>query len=299
MSVRLPGDATAIVVEVQPGGPAAGPGLRPGDVVTAVNGGPVPVRPPQVVASPALDPAARRWTPASLGWIPASAAVDLALERPSSGQAFTVTLQARQLPPSNVAARVLPGEVTYVRIDGFPTGTGDQVLADLRRLAPDGGMRGVVIDIRGNDGGDPSGVVRILSALVHDRTIASAVDGAGHRSIVRTDDSVPLLHQRLVVLIDGGSVSASELMAAAVRDLHLGHLVGERTAGVAAGAGLPFLLDDGSVLRIDTAFLLGPNAEIIDGIGVPADQAVPLTSAADLSSGSDPGIAQALRDLSP
>jgi hypothetical protein len=53
--------------------------------------------------------------------------------------------------------------------------------------------------------------------------------------------------------------------------------------GVAASAGVPFRLDDGSVLTIDTAFILGPRGEIIDGVGVPADQTAPPPTAAELS----------------
>lgn len=301
MSVRLPetvpgAEPTAVVVSVQPDGPAAEQGLRPGDVITALNGGPVLVQPPQEATSPALDSAARLWTPAALGWLQGMSQVLLTVIRPEAGTR-SLTLQPRALPLPKVTYGRLSGDVAYIRIEGFPTGTGKEVLADLRGLENRGQLHGVIIDIRGNSGGDPSGVVSIVSAFVHDRTVYTTVDGSGHRRAVHTDDRVPLIHQPLVVLIDGGSVSAADLMAAAVRDLHLGTLVGERSAGLAAGAGRPFRLDDGSHLSVDTAFILGPKGEVIDGIGVPVDQAAPLPTAADLSRSSDPGIAAALQAL--
>ncbi len=106
---------------------------------------------------------------------------------------------------------------------------------------------------------------------------------------------MPLLDRPLVVLIDQASVSGAEATAA-VRDLGLGRLVGERTAGIVAGAGLPYALDDGSVLLIDTSFARGADGEILDGIGVPPDDETPPT-AAELSSGQDPALDQTIADL--
>src|SRR4029077_10951156 len=101
----------------------------------------------------------------------------------------------------------------------------------------------------------------------------------------------------LVLLVDGATLSAGDQTTAAVRDLHLGKVVGERTAGVVAGPAKPFALDDGSILSITTGFNRGPDGEIVDKIGVPVDDPTPLPSPDDLSAGRDPGVAQALRDL--
>jgi carboxyl-terminal processing protease len=195
----------------------------------------------------------------------------------------------------NVSARALPGRVGYVRIHGFftPT-TGSDALAALRRLEP---RRGVVLDLRGNTGGNPQALAALIGGFVHHRRLAVNVDRAGRRQVLLTDDSVALVDQPLVMLVDGGSLSAAEIAAADVRDLGLGRLVGARTAGIVAGAGLPFGLDDGSVLAIDTAAGFGPDGEIIDGIGVPVDRQAPLPTPDQLARGQDPGITAALREL--
>lgn len=78
-----------------------------------------------------------------------------------------------------------------------------------------------------------------------------------------------------------------------MKDLHLGTLVGERTAGSASGPARAYALDDGSLLLLPARRALGPDREIINGIGVAADYYVPLT-AADLSAGRDPAVAKAL-----
>jgi carboxyl-terminal processing protease len=109
--------------------------------------------------------------------------------------------------------------------------------------------------------------------------------------------TMPLVHVPLVVLIDRGCASACDVVAAAVHDLRLGTLVGERTAGDAAGPATAWFLNDGGVLQIPVAFMRGAHGEIVDGIGVPPDVAAPVSAAA-LSAGHDPGIEQALRALS-
>jgi carboxyl-terminal processing protease len=290
------GLASAVVIDdLDPTGAAAAAGLRPGDVLTAVDGHPVPLPTLTEPASPALDVAARLWTPAQLGWIADRARVlTLRVERPLTGQQFSVALQPRAS-SYNISARALAGGVGYVRIHGFFTpATGQDAIAALRNLRP---TRGVIVDLRGNTGGNPAGLVGLLSAFAHDSVLAINVGRDGQRQLLHTDDSVTLLGQQLVMLVDGGSLSAAEMAAADVRDVHLGRLVGERTAGVVAGAGLPFVLDDGSVLAIDTAAAFGPDGEIVDDIGVPVDRQAPLPTAAQLSAGQDPGISIALGEL--
>jgi carboxyl-terminal processing protease len=284
-----------VIDDVDPAGPSARAGLRRGDLVEEVEGRPVPLPPASDLGSAALDQMARLWTPAQLGWIPArSSAVTLLVRRPTARRPFRVKV----VPATsmyNISARALPGGVAYVRIHGFLTpSTGNDAVAAVRRVEP---SRGVIVDLRGNTGGNPQALASLIGAFVHHRVVAINVDRAGRRQLLLSDDSVRLLDQPLVLLVDGGSLSAAETAAADVKDLRLGSVIGERTAGIVAGAGLPFVLDDGSVLAIDTAAALGPDGEIIDGIGVPVDRQAPLPTPLQLARGQDPAITAALHEL--
>jgi carboxyl-terminal processing protease len=219
----------------------------------------------------------------------------LTVLRPANGQRRQVTLTARTLVTPAVSARVLAGDIAYIRLEEFTTQAATLVTAALRSLHLGAHLRGVVLDLRGNGGGDANQAVRILSAFVHHQIVAIDVNGKGKRTPERTVNSVPLLRVPLVVLTDAGSASSSELVAGAVRDLHAGLVVGTRTAGALAGAEF-YGLSDGSGLEITEVRVLGAKGERIDNVGVAPNQQV-LATALDLSRGQDPVISRAVADL--
>ncbi len=275
--------APLFIVAVDPGSPATAADLRPGDTITAINGLPPFV---QGMADQAV-----------LAQLDGPATLRLRIRRPATGRAMMVTLIPAPYPsPQAVTARVLPGDVAYVRLTSFVDNAANYVFAALDGLGLGPRLRGLVLDLRGNGGGPAGEPARLLGAFVHGRVFASFDDGHGHRTVARTDAGMPLVRVPLVVLIDRGCASACDVTASAIRDLRLGRLVGERTAGDVSGPAKPWFLDDGGVLQIPVAFMRGANGEIVDGVGIPPDDAAPVTATA-LSTGRDPGIDQALRDL--
>ncbi len=281
----LPDRATPplFIVAVDAASPASHAGLQPGDVITAIDG-----LPPFVHG--VLDQLV-------LAQLDGPSAIRLTMQRPRSGQTRTIAITPAPYPsPQPVMARVLPGRVAYVQLTSFVDNAGNFVFAAVEGLGLGPRLRGLVLDLRGNGGGSADEPARLLGAFTHGTIFAYFEDGRGRRTPARTDTTMPLLHVPLVVLIDRGCASACDVVAAAIHDLHLGRLVGERTAGDAAGPAQPWFLGDGSVLEIPVAFMRGAHGEIVDGIGVPPDDAAPLTAAA-LSAGHDPGIERALRDL--
>jgi len=133
-------------------------------------------------------------------------------------------------------------------------------------------LRGIVLDLRSNGGGAPEGVAGLLGAFVHDKIWSYDIDRNGKRIANATNDTVPLLHQPLVVLTDRRCVSACDTFT--------------------GPAGM-YLLDDGSSLLIPSLSEVGAHGETIDGIGVAPDDNVPLTAAA-LSAGHDPDLEKAV-----
>src|SRR6185437_1275255 len=121
----------------------------------------------------------------------------------------------------DLSDRVLAKSFYYVRLYSFTKNSTNKILSDIQALQATHDLKGVVLDLRGNGGGLIDGAVRLLSAFVHDKTLFVSVNGAGKQDPQSTDDKVPLLHLPLVVLIDSGSASSSEIVATAVRDYHL------------------------------------------------------------------------------
>ena len=160
-------------------------------------------------------------------------------------------------------------------------------------LATGAKLRGLILDLRGNGGGSPAEVSRLLGAFTHGAAYAYDCDVHGSCPATYTGTDVPLLHLPLVVLTDRNCASACDAFSGAVKDLRLGTLVGTRTAGIVAAPAAPYLLDDASLIILPAKHELSADHELINGIGVAPDYYLPLT-AHDLSTGHDPDIAKAL-----
>ncbi|MGM1060541.1 S41 family peptidase [Saccharothrix sp. Mg75] len=285
-----PGDVDPVagdpahVTDIAPGSPADTAGLRPGDEVQAVNGVPLFV-------NGVLTGGALAWlTRAEVG-----STATITARRPATGEVLTATVTATPypFPPREVRARLVDGDVAHVTLPGFAPELVDRVLAAVAELRATTALRGVVLDLRGNGGGSPVAVARMLGALAHGRTTSYWCDVKGRCAPNRTDDSVELLGVPFVALTDRRCASACDSFAAAVKDLGLGALVGTRTAGAVSGPAQPYLLDNGTVLALPKLHEIGADREVVDTVGVAPDHHAPLT-AADLSAGRDPGLDKAV-----
>ncbi|MFL6120850.1 S41 family peptidase [Actinophytocola sp.] len=285
-----PGDVDPVATEpaylnqIAPGGPAEQAGLELGDEVLAIDG--VPLFTGGVftvgVVNALLDKAA-------------GATVEFTVHRPSTGQTFTanlITAPVRGQRPA-VTSELVDGNIAYVTLPGFDVGLADQVLAAIASLRQRTALRGVILDLRGNGGGDPKAVARLLGALAHGKITSYECDVRDRCTPNRTDDSVELLNLPFVELTDRRCASACDSFSSTVKDLKLGRLVGTRTAGAVAGPAAGYLLNDGSGLLLPKYHEIAANKEFINRVGVAPDYYAPLT-AADLSAGRDPGLAKAV-----
>jgi carboxyl-terminal processing protease len=272
------------VTAVGPGSGAANAGIKPGDEIVAVNGVPLIVN--GVVSDGVVD-----WFRTASKDSP----VEFTLRRPATGKTFTTTVTPVPFPQESpkVESKLLPGDIAYVKMPGFFPGAADQVLRAIEDLRKDTTLRGLVLDLRGNGGGSPTEVARLLGAWAHGKTTSYWCDVRDRCTANRTDDTVPLLNLPLVALTDRYCASACDSFSSAVKDLHLGTLVGTRTAGAVSGPGEPFLLEDNSMIMLPKRHEIGANKEIVNTVGVAPDHQAPMT-AADLSAGRDPGVAKAL-----
>jgi carboxyl-terminal processing protease len=281
------------VTSVDPGSPAARQGVRPGDVIDSVDGAP-----------PFTDD---MLSPGVFGLLsqqyPQHQAVQITVRWPLTGATRTITITpATYTTPasaSHVTAKLLDGHIAYLRFSGFfpalpgVPGAGTQALTALANLEKQAKLRGVILDLRGNEGGDGTQADTLLGAFEHGTPDGYNCTYTGQCTADYPDASTPLLHLPLVVLTDHNCVSACDVFSGAVKDLHLGTLIGTRTAGIVAGVGRGYTLDDGSILGLTADHALGADHEIINGIGVAPDYYLPLTPR-DVAAGHDPDIAKAL-----
>jgi C-terminal peptidase prc len=243
-----------VVSALSPDGPAAGAGVRLGDRVLAVDGVPVSAR--------------NLGFAATLLEGPADTEVELRLER--NGRRRAVLLSRRLAPPASVRSEARDG-VLSLRVEAFTDSTDDQLAGALLAVGVSSGSpaaRGVVLDLRGNRGGLLSQAVAVASAFLPGGTVARTT--GRHPDAARLwEASGPDLAGGLpvVVLVDGRSASAAEIVAAALGERGRAVVVGSATTGkglIQAVVPLP----NGGELLVTWSQVLGPGGWPIQGVGV-------------------------------
>jgi len=200
--------------------------------------------------------------------------ISLTLEDPERGILRTYELTRAIIDPPAVELRYLGEGLGVLRLRDFPEDATREMsdgLKELRTEAGKLGLRGVVIDLRDNGGGLLNEAIGIVDLFVDEGSI---VRTRGRRGVVLdearahrpgTERTVPL-----VVLINKGSASASEIVGGALQDHRRAVIVGERSYGKGS-VQTPFELEDGSLLKITTALYYTPNDRLIQASGITPD----------------------------
>ena len=246
------------VSRVRTDGPAARADVRAGERLLAIDGRPV-------TGLPVTEVVARLRGDSPV----AGTSVSLTLRRGSALR--TVTLRRQLLDVQDVVVdRPAPG-ITRIAVAAFTSGTGDLVEAAVHQSA-DRHDRGVLLDLRGNSGGLVDEAVESASGFLDGGPVGSYQDdGTTHRLIAEPggDTSVPL-----VVLVDGGTMSAAELLTGALQDRGRAVVVGSRTFGKGAvQQATP--LPGGAAVERTVGHYRTPDGHDLDGTGITPDIAVP------------------------
>ncbi len=220
----------------------------------------------------------------------------LQLEVERAGARLTFILRRREITVASVASRMLSPGVGYIRIRLFNYGTPGQFASQLARLRAEG-MRELVLDLRNNPGGLLSSVLGVARSVLPPGVVTSLQPRNGPSHPYRLTRTHPLA-MPFVVIINGQTASAAELLAAAIQDDRLAPLVGERTYGKGVVQQI-FPLADGGALRLTVARYLSPAGRDINGVGVEPTETVAahLTAAEFGNPATDPQLAAALRLL--
>ena len=246
-------DKYIVVISPIKGSPAARAGIKPGDRILKVDG------------KELYDVSTDRAAEMIRG--PVGTQVILTI-LPAGGDApVEYTLTRENITIVTVDSRMLDGRIGYIQITQFGEGTAVATRAALDELKSSG-ARAIVLDLRGNPGGILDECVEVAELFVPEGPIVSVVDRQGQRE-VRSSESAGL-GMPLVVLVDEGSASASEIVAGAVQDRKAGVIVGKKTFGKGSVQSL-INLKDGSGIRLTTAKYYTPSGRSIHGKGIDPD----------------------------
>lgn len=249
------------VLEVLTGAPAGAAGLRAGDVVTGVDGEPL--------AGTTIDDA--------VGLIrgPRGSEVVLSLER--DGQTLDLVITRDRVISEDVHAAVLAdGKVGYLAIDSFGVRAADRFAAALQDHL-DAGLQRLIVDVRDDPGGFVDATVEISSQFLEDGVVFWQEDATGGQTAVEVVDGGLAVDPdiEVVVLMNAGSASASEILAGALQDAGRARLVGERSFGKGTVQEWTQLPGENGGFRLSVARWLTRDKAPIDGAGLLPDVLVP------------------------
>ncbi|MEE1739431.1 S41 family peptidase [Streptomyces sp. BE147] len=260
LSARRTSGGRVAVARVESGGPADRAGIRAGDLLRTVDGGRVDRRPvAEVVALLRGD-----GTGAAEG-----STVVLGLER--GGRSWTETLGRARLTTEAVTVRRLgdePSAAVLVKVAAFTKGAGTEV-RDAVRAAP--GDAGILLDLRANSGGLVTEAAVAASAFL-DGGLVATYDVHGEQRALYAESGGDT-DRPVVVLVDGGTMSAAELLTGALQDRGRAVTVGSPTFGKGS-VQMPSKLPGGSVAELTVGHYRTPAGRSVDGTGITPDLVV-------------------------
>ena len=286
-------DGLPLIVGVFPNSPAAGAGLAVGDEIVAVDGN-------QATGHTVTD---------VVGWVrgEAGSTVKVTVRAGAAGKERTVSMVRADVAVDPVSWTLVPGSRTaLIRLEQFSTGAADDLIKAIG-LARGGGADRIVLDIRGNPGGYVNEADAVASQFLKTGLVFIERAADGHETTHPVKPGGVATDLPLVVMVDGGTASSSEIVSGAIQDAGRAQLVGIKTFGTGTVLG-EFGLSDGSALRVGTVEWLTPKGRKIWHQGITPDviverptTVIPLVpddvrklTAAQVGTIADPQLARAL-----
>jgi len=218
---------------------------------------------------------------------PEGTQVTLSMLRNQEIKDYTLTRSNIQI--KTVSGKMLPGDIGYIRLSMFNENTGSDFNRKLQELEK-AGMKALILDLRDNPGGLLEESAKVAGKLVPKGPIVSVVQRSGQRDTQYS--SLDMLKYPLAVLVNGGSASASEIVAGAVQDTASGTLVGTKTYGKGSVQTIQ-RLDSNTAIKLTIAKYYTPKERSINGIGIEPDVKVELPESKD-QTGNDVQLEKAI-----
>lgn len=218
--------------------------------------------------------------------------VVLTLKR--GGEEIEVTVTRENIKTPTVKYELLETGIAHITITEFADVTPEQFTEALAQMEEDH-ANGLILDLRGNPGGSLTAVVDVCKQILPEGMIVYTEDKYGTREEYKCD-GMNELNVPMVVLVDGGSASASEILAGAIKDHGKGILVGTTTYGKGIVQKI-FTYEDGSAAKITVSKYYTPNGYNIHGVGIEPDRVVEWDSEMFQDTGVDNQLEEAIRIL--
>ena len=253
---------TLLVTAPIPGGPAEAAGVKAGDVIIAIDG-------KDITTLPVADQTAGIQGPEGTP-------VRLTIRRAGTPGTIDITVTRKKITVPAVTLDVLPNAIGKITITSFNDFTNKE-LDDTLTQVQEKHLKGIILDLRNNGGGYVDGAQQLLGRFLPKDSVAMLEDrrptGGALTPILVKDDGPQLLDIPLVMLVNGGTASASEIVAGSLQDYGRAVLVGTKTFGKGSEQEVTDL-SDGSSVRITVANWYTPKQRVIQKQGLVPDDVV-------------------------
>ena len=273
-------EGTITVVEPMEGSPAEEAGMQAGDLITKVNGQEITVENVSEMSNA----------------IKGEEGTTVKLEIQRENETKEVEVERRRIEVSHINSEMLENNIAYIQIADFDGGTAEEFRENYETLKAQGATS-LIIDIRNNGGGVVDEAIDILEMICEkDSTLLIETDKVGNETITKAEKN-PIIDVPIVVLVNGNSASASEILAGALKDNNKATIIGTTTYGKGVIQSL-MRLTDGSGLKVTTEEYCTPNRNKINEIGIEPDIIVELPEdITELTKENDTQLQRAIEEL--
>jgi carboxyl-terminal processing protease len=269
------------IISPMPDSPAEEAGLISGDQIIAVDGEDMTGIDGNLVIRKVLGPAGTSLT--------------LTVLREGDPEPFDVTLKRAHIEIPAVESEMLEDDIAYIKLFNF-SATATEEISDALKELIDQEPQGLILDLRNNPGGERDAAVEIASQFVSEDVIMYQEYGDGSRDTFKTVKGGQAKEIDLIVLVNEGSASGSEIVAGVIQDYERGALVGTTTFGKGSVQNWVPLVDDQGAVRVTIARWLTPNGRTIHGSGIEPDYIIEMTEE-DFEADRDPQLDKAIELL--
>lgn len=261
---------TCTISKIIPNTPAEESDLMPGDIIYEVDGVNVVGKDSSEVVSLIKGKEGTK--------------VTLTIIRDGASDYIKMDIERKKIESPTIVYEMLDNGIAYIEITEFDDITFDQFKEALT-TAKGNDMKGLILDLRGNPGGNLSTVTEIARQILPEGLIVYTEDKYGERVEYSCDGSKKIAVP-LVVLVDGGSASASEILAGAIKDYGVGKLLGTTTFGKGIVQRI-ISLSDGTAIKVTVSKYYTPKGNNIHEIGIVPDEELKWDSNVFVKDGTD------------